>query len=444
MQRISIENFGPISKFTAEVKDVMLLIGPQAIGKSTISKLIFLFKSIKDEIMSSLDSDPPIETFAQPLETILNHIKINLLKTMVMGLTDDSFRIEFEYSPDKKISIFNSSDYLDIKLSDILFDELNSLILEIISYKIIYANQQKTNQTLESKIELRIQKQSDFIRFKHRLNQIFEDMRPTVFIPSGRSLMSTLSQQLQKIEKTQNMDFFTKSFVERITLLKPFFINDIYSQYVQEKFWSSLPQVTGEFRQSDFNDVKKASDIIKKILKGVYRLQDNEERIYINDNKFVRLQDASSGQQESVWILLLIFKYILDQTSIFVVFEEPEAHLYPETQSDIVDLIGLLANVNNNQIIITTHSPYILSSLNNLLYAYQVGTKKQDSERETVEKIVNQKSWLDPRRTAAYFIGENYYESIIDEELQLIKAEKIDSASGIINDKFNRLFDLDD
>lgn len=440
MQRISIENFGPISKFTAEVKDVMLLIGPQAIGKSTISKLIFLFKSIKDEIMSSLDSEPPIETFAQPLETILNHIKINLLKTMGMETTYDSFRIEFEYSPDKKISIFNSSDYLDIKLSDVLFNELNSLILEIISYKIIYTNQQKINlnQTLENKLELISQKKSDFQRFKVRLNQVFEDMRSLVFIPSGRSLMSTLSQELQKIEKNQNIDFFTKSFVERISLLKHSPIHKNDSQLL-EKYLKSL-----DYTESELNNVKYVFNLIKKILKGVYRFQNNEERIYINDNKYVRLQYASSGQQESLWILLLIFQYILDKTSVFVVFEEPEAHLYPETQSDMVDLIGLLANVNNNQIIITTHSPYILSSLNNLLYAYQVGTKKQDSERETVEKIVNQKSWLDPHRTTVYFIGEDDYESIIDEELQLIKTEKIDSASGIINDKFNRLFDLDD
>lgn len=59
----------------------------------------------------------------------------------------------------------------------------------------------------------------------------------------------------------------------------------------------------------------------------------------------MKLQYASSGQQESVWILLLIFRYILDGTSVFIVFEEPEAHLYPETQSDIVELIGLLANI---------------------------------------------------------------------------------------------------
>jgi predicted ATP-dependent endonuclease of OLD family len=158
----------------------------------------------------------------------------------------------------------------------------------------------------------------------------------------------------------------------------------------------------------------------------------------------VKLQYASSGQQESVWILLLIFRYILDETSVFMVFEEPEAHLYPETQSDVVELIGLLANVYNNQIIITTHSPYILSAFNNLLYAYQVGKNKIGDEREAVESIVNSKSWIDPNRISAYFISENGYESIIDEELKLIQAEKIDSASSIINDKFNDLFNLDD
>ncbi len=63
---------------------------------------------------------------------------------------------------------------------------------------------------------------------------------------------------------------------------------------------------------------------------------------------------------------MLIFGYILDETSVFMVFEEPEAHLYPETQSDIVELIGLLANLYHNQIIIITHSPYILPPFNNL------------------------------------------------------------------------------
>jgi predicted ATP-dependent endonuclease of OLD family len=137
--------------------------------------------------------------------------------------------------------------------------------------------------------------------------------------------------------------------------------------------------------------------------------------------------------------LLLIFKYVLDKTKAFVIFEEPEAHLYPEAQNDIVELIGLLANVRDNQVIVTTHSPYILSAFNNLLYAYQIGAKT-----EMVSDIVDKQLWINPERTAAYFIYENSCESIMDEELQLIKAEKIDSASRMINDRYDKLFDLDD
>jgi predicted ATP-dependent endonuclease of OLD family len=248
--------------------------------------------------------------------------------------------------------------------------------------------------------------------------------------------MSTLSDQLQEIKNPDTLDYFTQSFVERINLLKTYFTDDLNTLIENKEISLDIGSDLSELLQN----------LLTKILKGEYRFNADrdKERIYFNNNQYVKLQYASSGQQESVWILLLILRYILDKTSVFMVFEEPEAHLYPETQSDIVELIGLLANLYNNQIIITTHSPYILSSFNNLLYAYQVGTRKVGDEREAVESIVNSKSWINPDRISAYFISENGYKSIIDPELKLIQAEKIDSASSIINDKFNDLFNLDD
>jgi hypothetical protein len=65
------------------------------------------------------------------------------------------------------------------------------------------------------------------------------------------------------------------------------------------------------------------------------------------------------------------------------------------------------------------------------------------NEREAVESIVNSKSWIAPARISAYFTYENRCESIMEQELKLILAEKIYSASSIINDKFNDLFNLD-
>ncbi|AFZ26688.1 hypothetical protein Cylst_4618 [Cylindrospermum stagnale PCC 7417] len=433
MQRISIENFGLVKKFEADVTDVMLLIGPQASGKSTISKTIFMFKSIGDEIINNIFSHN-IENLANPVYTVLNHIKINFLDSLGMKQDVETFSITYKYSNSKEITIWKYKDDLDIELTPILKKELTLLIKDIIEYKIIYKNQQNKHKTLEELRELEVDRRIYFRDCKSRIDNLFEDTHYPVFIPSGRSLMSTLTDQLRDIEKPNTLDYFTKTFVERINLLKPSLTDGLNS--LKEQIFLQIG--------TDVNDVRFAAFLVRKILKGEYKFNGDNERIYIDNNKYVNLNYASSGQQESIWILLLIFKYILDGTSVFTVFEEPEAHLYPETQSDIVELIGLFANLNNNQIIITTHSPYILSSFNNLLYAHQVATKKAGSEQEAVESIVNKKSWIAPARTSAYFISENGFESIMDEELKLIQAEKIDSASSIINNKFNDLFNLDD
>jgi predicted ATPase len=427
MQRISIENFGPVKKFEADITDVMLLIGPQASGKSTMSKTIFIFKSIKDEILNHIY----INAFENLLS--LNYIIRKIVTYFEIQLDREGSSVKYQYSNKKYITVSNSETYnLEIKISSTLEQELNLLITEILNYKIIFQEQQNKFKSLEELREIESDKRLQFKNFKSRIDKIFEETHSSVFIPAGRSLMSTLTDQLQEIKNPDTLDYFTKSFVERINLLKTYFTDDL-NTLIQNK---DITLNLGDY----------LSRLLKKILKGEYRFNADidKERIYFKNNQYVKLQYASSGQQESVWILLLIFRYILDETSVFMVFEEPEAHLYPETQSDVVELIGLLANVYNNQIIITTHSPYILSAFNNLLYAYQVGKNKIGDEREAVESIVNSKSWIDPNRISAYFISENGYESIIDEELKLIQAEKIDSASSIINDKFNDLFNLDD
>ena len=61
MERLEIRNFGPIKNEALIIKDFMVFIGPQASGKSTISKSIFFFKSLRDDlirfVMESAEND---------------------------------------------------------------------------------------------------------------------------------------------------------------------------------------------------------------------------------------------------------------------------------------------------------------------------------------------------------------------------------------------------
>jgi len=89
--------------------------------------------------------------------------------------------------------------------------------------------------------------------------------------------------------------------------------------------------------------------------------------------------------------------------------------------------------------LLTTHSPYILTSLNNLMYAYQIGKDNVSK----VERIVERRYWVNPEDVSAYMLLPNgTCESIIDSE-GLIKAEKIDSVSAILNEDFNAIMDIE-
>ena len=160
--------------------------------------------------------------------------------------------------------------------------------------------------------------------------------------------------------------------------------------------------------------------------------------IFYETNKYVKLNFSSSGQQESLWILLLLFIIILEKQNVFIVIEEPEAHLFPEAQKEISNLIALMSNVENSQVIITTHSPYILASLNNLILANKVG-----SENINVEKRINKNLWINRDKVYAALVTKGQVKDIIDNELNIIQQENIDSVSGTINDEFDFLFQFE-
>ncbi|MEN2596424.1 hypothetical protein, partial [Acinetobacter baumannii] len=56
------------------------------------------------------------------------------------------------------------------------------------------------------------------------------------------------------------------------------------------------------------NKLNLASNIIKKILKGDYININGEERLQMENSKgYVKINFASSGQQEVLWILNTLF-----------------------------------------------------------------------------------------------------------------------------------------
>lgn len=128
-----------------------------------------------------------------------------------------------------------------------------------------------------------------------------------------------------------------------------------------------------------------------------------------------------------------------DSTAFFI--EEPELNLYPITQYNLINNLIKLINKRPHSIFITTHSPYILTSLNNLILAGDRGKLNQ----EVTSNIVPRDRWIKRSDVSAWKINAdtNELENLLDEDLHMLKAEEIDDVSHIINQEFDALFEIE-
>ena len=185
---------------------------------------------------------------------------------------------------------------------------------------------------------------------------------------------------------------------------------------------------------------KKCKQLIESIIKGRYQYENGEEKLYIGDRQnkqYVKINFASSGQQETVWITNILFYYLLENKPVFLIVEEPESHLYPDSQKLIAELLALLKS-NGNTELITTHSPYILGEMNNLIYAGVLCNRGVAG----VENIIERAKQLDPKKVSSYHVCNGVLEDAKDGEMGLIRNELIDGASIVITDECDALYDL--
>ena len=63
-----------------------------------------------------------------------------------------------------------------------------------------------------------------------------------------------------------------------------------------------------------------------------------------NTNEQVPINYTSSGQQEVLWLYNELYALMLKDEKAFVIIEEPEAHIYPSLQKNILDFITFYFN----------------------------------------------------------------------------------------------------
>lgn len=424
MEKIIINKLGPINHCELIIKDFMVFTGPQASGKSTIAKSIFFFKNIKNLLLMQINKRIFGVIDIIKLSTknrLIKEIRSNFLQTF--GTTwcmDNDMSIEYYYTDEIYIKIYLRKDtivpnYIWIQFSDKLTNFLG-----------LY-DEQQFNELAHS---------SDNGNIRKEIENFFKDDSEIIYIPAGRSMMTLFSTQLMFMysvmtdDQKRSLDYCTQNYLERIMQLKPLFSNSLHS-LIKSKIELTDAKINKE-------NLRQCAELMKEILHGEYRNVDGEERLVVSEDRYVKINFASSGQQEAVWILNVVFYYLLNNKKSYFIIEEPESHLFPNAQKLITEFISLAKN-GGNKILLTTHSPYILGTINNLLYANKIS---KDVEKKELNKIIDSSKWLDYKKLSSYFVEYGNIQSCLDEESEAIDNEKIDSASDKINDDYDKMLEL--
>ena len=170
------------------------------------------------------------------------------------------------------------------------------------------------------------------------------------------------------------------------------------------------------------------------MLKGDYVYEKDGERIYYSKDGWIKLMFGSSGQQEVLWALNCVFLAILQNEKTFLVFEEPESHIFPDSQLLIAQLVALMINSTDSEVFLTTHSPYLLTAFNLLMYSSKI-------EKNSGDGVIERRYRICPAFVDAYLIPGNKAGlfHLISKGSVLIDAVKIDGVSEKINEKMNAL-----
>ena len=87
-----------------------------------------------------------------------------------------------------------------------------------------------------------------------------------------------------------------------------------------------------------------------------------------------------------------------------------------------------------------THSPYVLSTLNILIFAHKVAQMSKET-KEQVKEFVKEEQWINPDDFSAYYL-ENGVARNIKSSRGLISDNEIDDISEDIAGEFDSLMEI--
>lgn len=395
MESIAIEHIGPIEHAQLNLNKVNLFIGPQSSGKSTIAKLVTFCQWLEKHVVINQGTDGLDDKFFST-ELIAFH-GFQQFFSKESRLVYKSDLISLNYSPG------NSS----VKIAGDLSRGLMSKVAYIPSERNLVGLPNITSLQLERNYIRSFIFDWLGIRGKYRGDNRYpvlnlgvayhydDAVGDLISLAGGKELMLAQSSSgLQAlIPLLIFVDYVTRWIYE----------NDADISFDK---YASLQQAVLKQAGNDGRDALQPAQALK--LPGVKQLIDRIARPH--------------------------------RTKLAI--EEGEINIFPSTQYQLVK--QLMASMNfdrGDSLLLTTHSPYVMTSVNNLIQAGNMA-RTNPAQAKAIEQIIPRRSWLQYADVNAWAVEHGTVTSINDDELQLIAADALDRASDEIASDYDAIISL--
>lgn len=407
MATIQIKNLGPIKDTgLINLTDVLLVIGRQSSGKSTFMKVLCFCRWIEKKIMNSFEN------------TIYAYTHNNRFTRDLKQF----YRIDEMYFKEDTEIIYDG-DVVTISLTGV--DQNAKINRKLEAWEDRY-NSKLSYIPAERNLVSAVQNINDTYKAKER-DSIFN------FIQEWYEAKDTYgSDNKLPLSLTDDFKYYSDKGLDYVVLPngKP-----ITSFYASSGVQSIMPiDVMTDYIMGVVGKVVKFSmlDLMNRLMESL----DTDVR-----NEIVH------GTHEVTEEELAPIREKMKYQSAQLFIEEPEQNLYPDAQRKLVqNIIRHLKAVNSvgkhrSMVVLTTHSPYVLSILNVLIADAAAVEKKPGDER--LKDVVDESTLLPTDAFSAYFINKDgVFEDIKDMEIPMLSGINLDSVSDWVDEHVGRINEI--